>query len=555
MWVAALSISVDKVRRIMLFKIISRPLFAGAVLSLLALATPLAQAQSAGPAMSVAVTPVFTIKGFNIEGENPLADGDTSRVLAPFLRTDATLETLQKATTALEAALRDKGFALHRVVLPPQDVGATVTLNIVKFVIGTVTVEGNTRYSNHNIRASLPELLENTAPNFNKLAVQTAIANESQGKQVQVTLKEGQVADKIDAKIVVTESKPWNFSLGLSNTGSNATGNDRFTVSGGHANVFGLDHQFVGAYTTSLERASDVKQLGLSYRIPFYRAGGVLGLSLTRSDVVGNFGDFSSSGAGETLGLNYSHYLAPQGGYRGVVTLSLDDKLFKASEINGVAVQTGRRSVPLTLGYNARNQSDTSVWGYSTDLAFNLDSGADNNLAAYLTEDARITTSNWRALRGAGNYLTSFGGGWLWSVRGQFQYSADALISGEQFGLGGASSVRGTGERPIAGDSGLFASTEVSTKELLPGLRVLGFVDAGWLSNNNPNGNPKPSSDSLSSVGLGLRYSSNEVSKAGFAVSADYGRIISGSLLPFVPNSGIPQTGDSKFHINFSARF
>ncbi len=537
----------------MLFNKIPRSLISGTVLALMALGTchVQAQAQSPVPAMAAQVTPVFTIKGFNITGENPLVDGDTSRVLAPFLRADATLETLQKATTALEAALRDKGFALHRVVLPPQDVGGTLTLNIVKFVIGTVTVEGNSKYSTDNIRASLPALVEGTAPNFNTLAVQTAIANESQGKQVQVTLKEGQVADKIDAKVVVKESKPWNFSLGLSNTGSNATGNDRLTLAGGHANVFGRDHQFIGAYTTSLERSADVKQLGLNYRIPFYRAGGVLGLSLTQSDVVGNFGDFSSTGAGETLGLNYSHYLAPRGGYRSFVTVSLDDKLFKASEINGVAVQTGRRSRPLTLGFNARVESDAAIWGYSTDLAFNLDSGADNNLAAYLTEDTRITTSNWRALRGAGNYLTSFAGGWLLSVRGQFQYSADALISGEQFGLGGASSVRGAGERPIAGDSGVLASAEVSTKELVPGLRVLGFVDAGWLSNNNPNGNPKPSSDSLSSVGLGLRFSS----KAGFAVSADYGRIISGSLLPFVPNSGIPQTGDSKFHINFSARF
>ena len=201
----------------MLFNKIPRSLTLGTVLGLLALGTSQvqAQAQSPAPAMAAQVTPVFTIKGFNITGENPLADGDTSRVLAPFLRADATLETLQKATTALEAALRDKGFALHRVVLPPQDVGATVTLNIVKFVIGTVTVEGNSSYSTDNIRASLPALVEGTAPNFNTLAVQTAIANESQGKQVQVTLKEGQVADKIDAKVVVKESKPWNFSLGL----------------------------------------------------------------------------------------------------------------------------------------------------------------------------------------------------------------------------------------------------------------------------------------------------------------------------------------------------
>ncbi|OYU43633.1 MAG: peptidase S37, partial [Burkholderiales bacterium PBB4] len=117
-------------------------------------------------------TPVFIIRGFDITGENPLPAGDTSRILAPFLRTDATMETLQKATAALELALKDKGYGLHRVSLPPQEVGQSVTLNIVKFVIGKVVVEGNERISTANIRASLPELVEGQAPNFNTLAVQ-----------------------------------------------------------------------------------------------------------------------------------------------------------------------------------------------------------------------------------------------------------------------------------------------------------------------------------------------------------------------------------------------
>jgi hypothetical protein len=34
---------------------------------------------------------------------------------------DATIETLQKATAALEEALKERGFGLHRVVLPPQE--------------------------------------------------------------------------------------------------------------------------------------------------------------------------------------------------------------------------------------------------------------------------------------------------------------------------------------------------------------------------------------------------------------------------------------------------
>jgi hypothetical protein len=92
--------------------------------------------------------------------------------------------------------------------------------------------------------------------------VQTAIANESQGKNVQIALKEAEEADQIDARIVVTEAKPWNFAVSLSNTGSRATGRDRLTFSGSHANVFNLDHQFTGAYTTSIERPGDVRQFG-----------------------------------------------------------------------------------------------------------------------------------------------------------------------------------------------------------------------------------------------------------------------------------------------------
>ena len=169
--------------------------------------------------------PSFVIRGFEIVGESPLSSADVSRVLAQFLRINAT-----------------------------QEVGGVVKLNIVKFLIGTVSIDGRQTLSEANIRASVPELAEGTAPNFRTLAVQTAIANESQAKRIQVALKESQEADKIDARIVVTEARPWNFSATASNTGSSATGNDRLTLAAGHANLFDSDHQLTLAFTTSLER-------------------------------------------------------------------------------------------------------------------------------------------------------------------------------------------------------------------------------------------------------------------------------------------------------------
>lgn len=528
----------------------------------LALACAVLAAGSAGaqapaspvPAMAApAPTPVFAIKGFQVTGDNPLGDGETANVLAPFLRAQATIDTLQQATAALEAALRARGFGLHRVVLPPQAVGDTVTLNIVTFTIDKVAIEGRSIYDEGNIRRSLPELREGATPNFRTLAVQTAIANENPNKQIQVGIRESDEPDKINASITVKEQRPWTLALGLSNAGSKASGRDRFTVSGGHTNLFNLDHQLVAAYTTSFEQTEDVKQFGLSYKIPLYAQGGVVGASYTRSDVVGDFGSFNSTGAGHTFGVNYTLYLPPNVGRRSYVTIGLDDRLFEATKINNIVVPgtLDRRSRPISLGYTARTESDASIWGYTVDLAVNTGTGANNDLASYRTEDPRVVTEHWKAVHGSWNYLAPFAGHWTWGARAQYQISPDVLISGEQFGLGGLGSVRGTSiDRPVSGDRGLAASFEVTTPELAEGLRALGFVDAGYLRNNGENTLSKPSSDHLASVGLGLRYT-----KGAFAASADYGRIVLGSKVPLNVNAAAPKRGDDKLYINLSVRF
>lgn len=510
---------------------------------------------NAQPAVSQAsgASTRFVISGFELQGDNPLSSDESVQLLAPFLRSDANLSTLQNATTAVEAALQAKGYPLHRVSLPPQELGGKVNLVVVKFVIGKVTVQGQSHFSQSNILASVPELRVGEAPNFSKLAVQTAISNENPNKQLQVSLKESDEADKIDVTLQVTDTKPWSWAASLANTGSDATGQDRLTLVGAHSNLFGADHQISTAYTTSVERSGDVKQLGLNYRIPLYQQGGVVGLNLTRSDVLGNFGAFTSTGAGRTAGITYSHYLPPVAGRRAYLSVGFDQKRFNAVQINGlpVAGQVDRDSSPLSVGYSARNDSEQQTWSYSTELAVNVGSGSANHLAAFQAEDPRVERANWRALRGNLNFMRALSSGWLVSARSQFQYSPDALISGEQFGVGGSTSVRGTSERPVSGDSGLTASFELTSPELGAGLRALAFVDGGWVNNHNSSANPnKPATDQLVSIGLGLRYATGN-----YGFSADWGRVLTASVLPFTPGSGIPQPGDEKIHLNFNARY
>jgi hemolysin activation/secretion protein len=496
--------------------------------------------------------PVFAIKGYRVTGENPLGDAEAQRILAPFVRNDATIETLQQAATALEKALRDHGYGLHRVALPPQEVGQTVQLDIVKFTVGRVDVEGRKIYSEANVRRTLPELKEGSTPNFQRLAIQTAIANENPNKQIQVGLKESDELDKIDATIVVKEQKPWNFGVGISNAGTKNSGRDRFTVTASHSNLWDMDHQFVGAYTTSLQHPSDVKQIGLSYKVPLYALGSVVGVSATKSDVVGNFGAFSSTGAGHTLGASYTKYLPPQGGRRSYVSVAIDEKLFKATEIDQTPIPGAedRRSVPVTVSYTARKETDKYVFGYDIGIAVNTGIGNHDDLASWRSEDPRVSTVHFKALRGDVNYVAPLTNDWLVTARGSWQLSPDVLISGEQFGLGGIGSVRGTDlDRPITGDSGLSATVEALTPQLLPGLRALAFIDGGLLWNHDATP-AKPSSDHLMSAGIGLRYA-----KDAFALSFDYGRIFVGSRVDPAFNSAAPKKGEHRFYASAQLRF
>jgi hemolysin activation/secretion protein len=93
------------------------------------------------------------------------------------------------------------------------------------------------------------------------------------------------------------------------------------------------------------------------------------------------------------------------------------------------------------------------------------------------------------------------------------QWTDDPLVPGEQFGIAGASAVRGYEEREITGDSGAVASVEVITPNLLASkddpttaLRLVGFADAGKAFNRlDTPCRAGQSSCTLTSVGIGAR--------------------------------------------------
>lgn len=511
------------------------------------------------PASTSAPAIVFDIRGFDVVGENPLPTSETTDVLAPFLRTKATIDTLGKAAEALEAALKARGFGLHRVVLPPQELGATVRLEVVSFKLAKVEYEGLKALSQRNIGHGLPALKSGASPNLAELATETKMSNAGNHKQVRVGLKASESPDAIDATVSVQESSPWQFGLDLSNNGTAATGRDRFTLLASHSNLFQQDHQFSGVWTSSFEKPGDVKQWGLTYKVPLYPQTSWITASFSRSDVVGRFGAFSSTGAGDSFSLSVVKVIPLPEGQSFEWNATLADRLFRGAQLlDAFGVPIAGTATPdtrgrsLSGGFSGSQTGDNRLFTYGVNLVTSLSGGRGNDLASFTNNglNTAIKSRSWRAIRGNLGFSQGFPSGWLLSLRSEFQMSPDALIAGEQFGVGGAASLRGLKDRALQGDQGVMASLQLNTPPLAPGLQLQGFLDSAQLRHHFPNAS-RLVSDRATTAGLGLRWAK----EPHVFLSVDYGRVLTGSRLPAASFPDAPKRGDDRIHLTLSLRY
>ena len=480
---------------------------------------PVHAQQAAAPAPASAAASdeaVFSVTGFAVDGENPLSAALTQATLQPYVGQHNGIERLQQAASALEAVLRDEGYGFYRVVLPPQDIGGVIKLQMFKFTLGSIEVKGNQVYTNDNILRSIAQLKPGISPNTYDLARDLAVANESPSKRANVTFKQGTVPDTIDATVDVQDSRTLTGFIAAANTGSLATGYGRVTAGVSHNNLFDRDHQATVTYTTSPSAPGLVHQYGGYYRAPMYDWGGILSGYYTWSSVdAGSVAGLNVTGRGQFMGVQYAHYFAPRGDYRDYVSVAFDDKHFDNSKIvtsGGLPVFPDYRTRPITVSYVGRFEKKWGFWGFNADVSRNLTLGGGNNDVSANANRAGAT-NRWMVLRGGADATMALPEKWIGTVRGKVQLAGKPLVPGEQFGIGGAQSVRGLTERQLSGDTGWQVSLEALSPPINEYLRGLVFYDIGQVRRHDDAVTPMAGA---SSVGIGLRWS--------------YGNNLSGSL-------------------------
>ena len=230
------------------------------------------------------------------------------------------------------------------------------------------------------------------------------------------------------------------------------------------------------------------------------------------------------------------------GSYQHDVVVGYDDKLFEndlqfagSSVVDAV---TDVRTNPFLLSYRGRWVYPQSQFGFELTSVTNQPGGSDSDETTYM-EVRDGASPDWAATRYGFNYAYRFRSNWAIRFNYLAQNSGEPLVAGEQFGVGGAQSVRGFEERQVLGDDGWQNNLEVFTPNLGDsGVNFLFFYDAGHVELNDTE-----EEFDVSSAGFGVRWAWQQ--KIG--LRADIASVLEGA--------GDVEDGDSALHFAFLYRF
>lgn len=492
----------------------------------------IAQAATGAPAVDVAPEGglKFEIRQFQVDGNTLLQPDGINRALAPFTGKQKDFGDVQRALEALQEAYHRQGYTGVQVTLPEQELEkGEVRFVVIETKIAKISVDGNEYFSPDNVRSSVPTLVSGQTPNSDKIAASLRVANENPAKYTTVLLKSAEREGEIDATIRVADVDPKRYSISFDNTGNSTTGAYRLGFAYQHANLWDRDHVLTAQYLTSPENPNKVTTFGVGYRIPFYAIGDsvdlVAGYSNVNSGTVQDL--FTVSGQGAIYALRYNQSLPRLGELEQKLTYGFDYRAYQnvvqpigqeGSIIPDITIH------PVSMTYSGLLRENQREFSYFAQISQNIPGGSDGTDKDF--KNVRFESrAGYRIYRLGASLSGATPQDWQYRVNFTGQYTEDVLVPGEQFGLGGAESIRGFGERYVSKDRGYRTSFEVYSPDMGKKLgtdnlrlRLLTFYDTGRLGITNPQPGEIPVA-SLDSMGFGIRlnYKSNLIIKLDYA--------------------------------------
>lgn len=466
------------------------------------------QAQTPPSSETPAEVQKFSVTKVQIQGNTLLPDDTLTALVSQLAGNDRTLGDLMQAAAAVQQAYREAGYGGVIAFVPEQELGSgDIIIRVVEGKLATVEISDNKRYSDANIIASLPHLKIGETPRVRAIDRDIQLINENPAKEVRVTLAAGAKPGDVDARVKVMEEKPIRLLLGLDSSGTPGTSRFRTNIGIQHSNLWNRDHIGTFQFQTSPTDPDKVHVYSAGYRIPLYGKSAAIDAFFAHSNInnvstTTPAGPLGFTGSGDVGGFRAHRYLSRLGDYDHRITFGWDWRHYDNNCSIGTFGAAGCgiaaadvTVIPLSLGYTGQVQGPKLSWGFNTTISGNP--GGSSTQAFNATRPG--ADRNYTIWRFSAFSNLALPAGFGLAARVVAQYSPDALVPGEQLGIGGAGSalggvisVRGYREREVVGDYGSFLNLEGLGPDVgrfinLWGfnLRPLVFFDFGWVGNNN----------------------------------------------------------------------
>lgn len=499
----------------------------------------------------------FVLKTVELEGASVYSSKDLQSAYADKIGQTISLADVYSIAANLTAKYRNDGYILTQIIVPPQTIdGGVVRLQAVEGKLDQIKVDGpGAQGSNANIiNKYVGELKSKGVLNNRNLEKTLLLINDLPGVTARSVLSPSPSVTGASDLTILVERDALNGTVQVDNFGS------RFLGMWEAIGVVNLNSFF-----------------GLNERLSAQMAYAPAGKGIEPELLYGELSGALPVGAyGTTLEANIGKSYTDPGGSLKQFDVK-GQSYFGGLKLNQPFVRTRELTVSSSLGLDRRstetksnvdttkNDDITSLrLGGHVDYVDTIFSAAVTNLNMELSQGLGILgasdkgDANLSRAAGDPNYTKLTADisrleritnefSLLVSVKGQMADAA--LLSAEEFGLGGANGIgRGYDPSEIVGEDGVGGTLELRwaspySSSWMDNYSVYGFYDVGKVWNDD-SATSNLEEQSLASTGVGVRMNINDATRAGFMVA-----------LPLTRDVSAEGDDDPRVYLNFSRDF
>lgn len=522
-----------------------------------------------GDTDAVASRPAIGVTGLS---DTTIDAAGLSKALDPFLGKPLSLALARDIQAEIARVYRKEGYPFVSVTLPPQEITRGVLqVRVIEFKSGAVNVKGVSPKEARFVRSSLRT---NRGERIDARALQEDLdwLNRSPYRRAEGVFQPGETAALSDLDVTVRAKRPWQVFSGWSNSGSDATGRNRFFV-GGNAGLPWLGGPWISYQATASDDIwSDpgmlVPRKG-NYPSYLSHAGRITIPTFARQDLeIAPALVATSEQPNRFFTIENTTFELPviyrsavsnilPGHYWGDVYGGLEFKRLERNTLfNGTSVAKGSAELfQLVLGWSGDFKDR---WGQTAvDIRVKANPGGvvgGNDAATWQSfSNGRITDLSYAYLALDLNRATRLPGGFSWIASISGTLSAEPLPDTERISLGGRYAVRAYNYDDVSVDSGVIWRNELR----LPSISLLKKLPGGgWIASTGDRFSPYVFAD----LGFGTDHTTDRnTTLGGLGAGFDYNvadtftaNFFAGVALN---DAGQTQTGDWNVQGAITARF